>query len=103
MEGASRAGDAAPDRAHGSGLFQRGQTQVLTIATLGTPRDEQKLDDLLAEAERTVIYLADGALMIEVSEHAFEAEPMRIDGRGSTVYLEEALRSAASASRRPMA
>jgi len=36
-------------RAHGSGLFERGQTQVLTIATLGSPRDEQKLDDLFPE------------------------------------------------------
>jgi len=33
-------------RAHGSGLFTRGETQVLTIATLGTPRDAQALDDL---------------------------------------------------------
>jgi polyribonucleotide nucleotidyltransferase len=33
-------------RTHGSGLFTRGETQVLTITTLGTPRDEQKLDTL---------------------------------------------------------
>lgn len=33
-------------RAHGSGLFQRGQTQVLTVATLGTGEDEQKVDDI---------------------------------------------------------
>ncbi|RME98149.1 MAG: polyribonucleotide nucleotidyltransferase [Chloroflexi bacterium] len=33
-------------RAHGSGLFTRGETQALTIATLGTPRDEQRLDTL---------------------------------------------------------
>jgi polyribonucleotide nucleotidyltransferase len=33
-------------RAHGSGLFQRGQTQVLTIATLGTGEDEQIIDDI---------------------------------------------------------
>jgi polyribonucleotide nucleotidyltransferase len=33
-------------RVHGSGLFQRGQTQVLTVATLGTPRDSQMLDGL---------------------------------------------------------
>lgn len=33
-------------RAHGSGLFTRGETQVLTITTLGTPRDAQSLDDL---------------------------------------------------------
>jgi polyribonucleotide nucleotidyltransferase len=33
-------------RAHGSGLFTRGETQVLSIATLGTPSDEQILDGL---------------------------------------------------------
>ncbi|MFQ5406858.1 MAG: polyribonucleotide nucleotidyltransferase [Anaerolineales bacterium] len=33
-------------RAHGSGLFTRGETQVLSLATLGTPRDEQRLDTL---------------------------------------------------------
>ncbi len=33
-------------RTHGSGLFTRGETQVLTITTLGTPRDEQRLDTL---------------------------------------------------------
>ena len=33
-------------RVHGSGLFKRGQTQVLTIATLGTPRDSQLLDGI---------------------------------------------------------
>jgi polyribonucleotide nucleotidyltransferase len=33
-------------RTHGSGLFTRGETQVLTIATLGTPREEQTLDTL---------------------------------------------------------
>ncbi len=33
-------------RTHGSGLFTRGETQALTITTLGTPRDEQKLDTL---------------------------------------------------------
>src|SRR3990170_1661262 len=39
--------------AHGSGLFQRGQTQVLTVATLGTGEDEQIIDDLtLRERKR---------------------------------------------------
>ncbi len=33
-------------RTHGSGLFSRGQTQVLTIATLGALRDEQLLDGI---------------------------------------------------------
>jgi polyribonucleotide nucleotidyltransferase len=35
-------------RAHGSGLFTRGETQVLTIATLGTPRDQQEIEDLVS-------------------------------------------------------
>jgi polyribonucleotide nucleotidyltransferase len=37
--------DVSP-RAHGSGLFTRGETQVLTMATLGTPREAQELDTL---------------------------------------------------------
>jgi polyribonucleotide nucleotidyltransferase len=40
-------------RAHGSGLFTRGETQVLTLATLGTPREAQELDSLTpAEVKR---------------------------------------------------
>ncbi|MDO4594314.1 MAG: polyribonucleotide nucleotidyltransferase, partial [Tissierellia bacterium] len=33
-------------RAHGSGLFQRGQTQVLSVTTLGSPADQQVIDSL---------------------------------------------------------
>ena len=33
-------------RTHGSGLFMRGETQVLSIATLGSPGDEQTLDGM---------------------------------------------------------
>ncbi len=33
-------------RTHGSGLFQRGETQVLSIVTLGSPGDEQILDGM---------------------------------------------------------
>lgn len=33
-------------RAHGSGLFTRGETQVLTMATLGTLGESQELDNL---------------------------------------------------------
>ena len=40
--------DLSP-RAHGSGLFTRGETQVLSIATLGTLRDAQQLDGLAPE------------------------------------------------------
>ena len=36
-------------RTHGSALFTRGETQALVIATLGTARDEQKIDALTGE------------------------------------------------------
>jgi len=43
-------------RTHGSGLFTRGQTQVLTIATLGSSEDQQRLDGLgLEESKRSCI------------------------------------------------
>ncbi|MGB3291748.1 MAG: polyribonucleotide nucleotidyltransferase [Phormidesmis sp.] len=35
-----------PKRVHGTGLFRRGLTQVLSITTLGTPGDAQMMDDL---------------------------------------------------------
>lgn len=43
-------------RAHGSGLFRRGRTQVLSIATLGTPREAQKLDNLYPEETRRFMH-----------------------------------------------
>jgi len=43
-------------RAHGSGLFTRGETQVLSVATLGTPREEQMLDDLSPEETKRYIH-----------------------------------------------
>ena len=43
-------------RAHGSGLFRRGQTQVLSIATLGMPREAQKLDGLSPEESRRYMH-----------------------------------------------
>ena len=33
-------------RVHGSGLFQRGETQAIVTCTLGTKQDEQKMEDL---------------------------------------------------------
>jgi polyribonucleotide nucleotidyltransferase len=33
-------------RAHGSAIFTRGETQALTLATLGTPREAQEIDSL---------------------------------------------------------
>jgi polyribonucleotide nucleotidyltransferase len=43
-------------RVHGSGLFMRGETHVLTIATLGTPGDAQRLDTLQPEEEKRYIH-----------------------------------------------
>jgi len=43
-------------RAHGSGLFNRGETQVLTISTLGTPREEQPLDGLYPEESKRFMH-----------------------------------------------
>ena len=43
-------------RVHGSGLFQRGQTQVCTTCTLGLKSDEQILDDLRDEDRKRYIH-----------------------------------------------
>ena len=43
-------------RAHGSGLFTRGETQVLTLATLGTPRDAQEIDSLIGSAAKRYMH-----------------------------------------------
>jgi len=43
-------------RVHGSGMFIRGETQVLTIATLGTPRDSQFLDGLSPEDDKRYMH-----------------------------------------------
>jgi polyribonucleotide nucleotidyltransferase len=43
-------------RVHGSGLFTRGETQVLTVATLGTPGDAQKLDTLALEESKRYMH-----------------------------------------------
>ncbi|GAB4569360.1 MAG: polyribonucleotide nucleotidyltransferase [Anaerolineae bacterium] len=43
-------------RVHGSGLFKRGMTQVLSIATLGTPRDAQELDNLNPEDSKRYMH-----------------------------------------------
>ncbi|MEA3337525.1 MAG: polyribonucleotide nucleotidyltransferase [Chloroflexota bacterium] len=43
-------------RTHGTGLFTRGETQVLTVATLGTPREAQDLDTLAPEDSKRYIH-----------------------------------------------
>ena len=43
-------------RTHGSGLFTRGQTQVLTVATLGTLSECQMLDGIDEETEKRYMH-----------------------------------------------
>ncbi len=43
-------------RVHGSGMFTRGQTQVLTVATLGSVGDKQLLDGIDGETEKRYIH-----------------------------------------------
>jgi len=43
-------------RAHGSGLFTRGETQVLTLATLGTPKEAQEIDTLSPNDSKRYIH-----------------------------------------------
>ena len=43
-------------RTHGSGLFTRGQTQVLTVATLGTLNEAQMLDGIDNETEKRYMH-----------------------------------------------
>lgn len=47
--------DTSP-RAHGSGLFTRGQTQVMSLTTLGTPRDAQMIDNLTPEETKRYMH-----------------------------------------------
>ena len=43
-------------RVHGSGMFTRGQTQVLTVATLGTISEAQKLDGIDDQEQKRYIH-----------------------------------------------
>src|SRR5438309_3661156 len=43
-------------RSHGSGLFTRGQTQVLSSLTLGTAKEGQRIDDLSLERDRRYMH-----------------------------------------------
>ncbi len=43
--------DVLPRRVHGSGLFQRGETQALTTCTLGAPGDKQLIEGMEGEEE----------------------------------------------------
>jgi polyribonucleotide nucleotidyltransferase len=63
-------------RVHGSAVFQRGETQALITVTLGTPRDEQRVDGLLEEYSKK--------FMLDYNFPSFsvgECRPIRGPGR----------------------
>lgn len=43
-------------RTHGTGLFTRGETQVLTVTTLGAPGDEQIIDTMEVDMKKRYIH-----------------------------------------------
>ena len=77
-------------RTHGSGLFTRGQTQSLSVTTLGTSADEQTIDALEGETAKS--------FMLHYNFPPFsvgEVKPMRGPGRreiGHGALAERALR-----------
>lgn len=76
-------------RAHGSGLFNRGATQALTIATLGGPSDAQTVDEMDFETEKSYIHYYTFAPF-----SVGEAYPLRSAGRreiGHGMLAERAL------------
>mgnify|MGYP000916323866 CR=1 FL=1 len=63
-------------RTHGSGLFTRGQTQILTVTTLGSIGDEQIIDGLGAETTKHYLHHYNFP-----GYSVGEARPMRSPGR----------------------
>ncbi len=63
-------------RAHGSALFNRGETQALVTVTLGTVHDEQRLDYIAGEERRSFL------LHYNFPPYSVgEAKPLRSPGR----------------------
>jgi polyribonucleotide nucleotidyltransferase len=78
-------------RTHGSSIFQRGETQALVTATLGTADDEQRIENLMGEQARR--------FMLHYNFPPFsvnETKPLRGPGRreiGHGALAERALRN----------
>lgn len=63
-------------RTHGSGLFKRGQTQALSVATLGTISEGQRIDGISEDMEKRYMHHYNFP-----SYSVGEARPMRSPGR----------------------
>ena len=78
-------------RTHGSALFTRGQTQALTLCTLGTAKEEQRIDDLSLDETKRYIHHYNFP-PFSVGETGFMRGPKRRDiGHGA--LAERALRA----------
>jgi polyribonucleotide nucleotidyltransferase len=78
-------------RVHGSGLFTRGQTQVMTVATLGLPGDAQTMDGIEEEDPKRYMHFYNFP-----AYSVGEVRPMRGPGRreiGHGALAERALRA----------
>jgi polyribonucleotide nucleotidyltransferase len=78
-------------KVHGSGLFTRGQTQVMTVATLGLPGDAQTMDGIEDESPKRYMHFYNFP-----SYSVGEVRPMRGPGRreiGHGALAERALRA----------
>jgi polyribonucleotide nucleotidyltransferase len=76
-------------RNHGASLFNRGETQVMSIVTLGAPGDEQSLEGLEGESKKRFMHHYNFAPF-----SVGEAKPMRGPGRreiGHGALAEKAL------------
>ncbi len=78
-------------KVHGSGLFTRGQTQVMTVATLGLPGEAQTMDGIEEEDPKRYMHFYNFP-----AYSVGEVRPMRGPGRreiGHGALAERALRS----------
>jgi polyribonucleotide nucleotidyltransferase len=78
-------------KVHGSGLFTRGQTQVLTIVTLGLPNEAQSIDGLEDDADKRYMHFYNFP-----AYSVGETRPMRGPGRreiGHGALAERALKA----------
>lgn len=76
-------------RTHGTGLFTRGETQALTVTTLGSPGDEQVIDTMEVDTKKRYIHHYNFP-----PYSVGEAKPMRGPGRreiGHGALAEKAL------------
>ena len=87
--GRSRPRPASLPTSHGDGLFQRGETQVLSVVTLGMPRMEQMLDTITLDETQAL--------------HAPLQLPAVLDRRDGTGRFAEAARDRPRRARRARA